>query len=261
MSKIILAKIMTTLHAIRLASDSLNESKRILVRPSNKSDETKQSTESKPSSKDKSEVFFYKKKHKDMTPEEREEYDRIRDHEKDRLSLERYIERMRLQKGVLIFEEGKNDKEIKLIKEMLSAIINQPEDDSKNYNQILFEKSFARNILGRQDKKASKDPKLLRTFEDFTPEEIEEIEQSLFQKEYVGDGIGWERTTPEGDKIYVITSRQLSFLTQCFQNIKTREEERRKYEELAKQNPKKYKLKSKSEPELKNDSDSDPIIE
>jgi len=171
--------------------------------------------------------------------------------------LERWIAKQSFKRGLLILEEDKHQKDINLLNAIMDQIEKQPlpKSDDPFAAQIRFGISFVKSLRGMG---ASRFASTLKLIKDFSEEEIKKIEEGLeerekeelekrikFKEEYgveLPEGASWERTLPNGKKIYVISQKQLSLLVSVYMAMKER---------LKKQREKLEKMKEKAKSLLK----------
>lgn len=250
-----IAKLIKITSSIHSAKKSISASKDLLELLKNpefrKKLEEKQKEEQKQSpSKGINSVQVKPKKEVELRTEEEQV-------EEESKQLERWIARQSFKRGLLILEEDKHQKDIELLNAIMDQIEKQPlpKSDDPFASQIRFGISFVKSLRGGG---ASKFASTLRLLKDFSEEEIKKMEESLeerekeelekrtkFKEEYgveLPEGTSWERTLPNGKKIYVISQKQLSLLVSVYMAMKER---------LKKQREKLEKMKEKAKSLLK----------
>lgn len=138
----------------------------------------------------------------------------------------RQSEDARGKTGKIVLLEGRDDREIAEIREMLETIVSQPADTMSAKKEV----QFAKSILGKNKTAATleelfgdnfekqTDDKVKKTFDDYTEEELSEIEERLGnQEQKTSSYLGWERTTSAG-KVYVLSSKQLGLISYFYEN-------------------------------------------
>ncbi len=193
-----------------------------------------------------------------------------KDLEKQKKSDERAYQREKwrnvknLNKITLL--EGQDDAQIAQIKEMLFAILEQPElkeqeDLTKEKTkddidwQVRKERAFAKSILGISDldRKASAENPFenIKTIEDFSQDELENIEAEQLQREmddaqFQSKGYtGWERVGQDGKKVYVLTGKQMNVITRLYENAQLRMQGINPYERQKQEREEKQKKSDK----------------
>jgi hypothetical protein len=125
------------------------------------------------------------------------------------------------------YEQAKKALE-KLEKRMSESVVTEEETKSKSDEPKLFSTKPTKEV------DHSKTPKLVRTLEDYSPEELAQIE--LKENRITEEGLrlpddepkptpsylGWKRTSPNGETIYVLTSKQISAIAHLYKNVQMR---------------------------------------
>lgn len=213
---------------------------------SKKQKSEKKSTESK-SSKPKSKD--------DMTPEESSEH--------EEKHLERWLSKQAFQRGLLILKEHENAQDIAYLNRIMDEIEGQPlpKQDEPYADKIRFGISFVKSLRGGTSKIANS----TKFIKDFSQEELKEMKESLdqqekeevekklkFKEEYgidLPEGKTWERTLPDGSKVYVLSQKQLSTLVSVYMDFKKRIQKQKERLKILQEKAKKL-LKSPTSQEL-----------